>query len=1041
MSSLPSGRNLLGFFVSHPNAANLLMVLMILTGVFGIMRMNTQFFPTIEVPNITVTIAWPGASAEDIAANVLEATEPEVRFLDGVEEVISYARQGVGTINIEFVPNADMQKALSDVEQAVAGITTYPESSEDPVITRVSRYESVAKIAVSGPFGEAALKLFAQKVRDDLLARGIDRVSFTGMRDEEIWIEVDPQQLRRLDLTLGEIAQRIADSSRDLPSGSLEGAVERQIRSLAEAENPKAIAGIEVRALESGEKIRVGDIADVATRFERNQPIAFRNGQKSIELSIERSETTDTLTSARIVQEYMDEVVPTLPQSLEVTLYDVRAERLQQRIELLLRNGISGLALVLIILFLFLNARVAFWVAAGIPVAMMITLTVMWLTGQTINMVSLFALILTLGIIVDDAIVVGEHTATLSAQGVPAAAAAEQGALRMFLPVTAATLTTQFAFLPLFLVRDTIGQIMQAMPLVVIAVLFASLVESFLILPAHLRHGLRNTKARESRFRRAFDRGFGKFRDGPFRAMAAIAYNWRYTTVAISLAVLIVSVGLFSGGRVKFQFFPSPEAERISASVVLGAGTPESQSAQVLNQIEQALYTAEQELTGGNESLIRSMVSTLGQDGRTRNDNVASIAVQLTASEERTVRTREIVAAWRRALPKIAGVERITLLARHAGPPGRDVDVLLQGASPEVLKQASLEVRALLAQFPGISAIADDQPYGKPEIVLELTPRGTALGFTIQSAGTQVRNAFEGAIAKRFARGDEEVTVRVMQNAAGRGPQALRDLYLRSPDGRQVPLLEVVRLREKAGFSVIQRRDGKTTISVTADVDNNVATNMEIIEALRASALPDIARKYGVDYSFSGREEERAKSFSDLTTGLIAALTMIYLVLALTFASYLRPFAVMAIIPFGLVGAIWGHYLMGFPLTILSFMGLLGLAGILVNDSIILVTRVVELRNQGETLREAAINAACDRLRAVLLTSLTTIGGLLPLLSEKSLQAQFLLPIAITLVFGLGIATLLVLFIVPAFLGIGGDLAGIASRVFGRRRVSTHPAE
>jgi multidrug efflux pump subunit AcrB len=1117
MRPVPRGSGFVARFVRHPNAANLLMILLVLGGVFAMTRLQTQFMPTVDIPNITTRISWPGASAEDVEANIIEAVEPQVRFLDGVKEVTSYAREGSATVRLEFEPKTDMKRALSDVETAIAAVNTLPEDSEEPRIVQATWYETVAKLAVSGPFSESALKVYAQRIRDGLLAAGIDRVTLNGVRDEEIWVEVDAGNLRRLDLTLGAIASRIAETSRDLPAGTISGAAERQLRSLADVKSPEDFAAIDIRALPSGERIRLGDIAKVSTHFDPDQAKGFSGGHRAIEINIQRTAAADTLGSARILNAYLERTRPSLPASLKLVEYDVRSDSLQQRINLLIDNGASGLLVVIVILFVFLNARIAIWVAAGIPVAVMATLMLMWASGQSINMISLFALILTLGIIVDDAIVVGEHTATLHAAGLDATAAAERGVMRMLMPVTAATLTTQVAFLPLFLVRDVIGQIMQALPLVVIAVLTASLVESFFVLPSHLRMSLAAARRKRPRLisldgvaggpatasimlglcivliallvagftriaadgpgtlfdrtlvravdgtftgyatliglvacavlafmiliilfeglglRGAFDRAFGQFRNGPLRWVAEKSFRWRYVTVAGAVALLAVSLGLFNGGLVKFQFFPSPEAENIGATVVFGAGTPETHTAAALKRIEETLGEVERRLTDGEGGLVVNSFATLGRAGRTSDENVARINVQLSPSEQRSVRTREITAAWIRAIPRIPGVERVTVSGHFGGPPGRDLDIRLSGAEPAMLKEAALAVRDLVGRYPGVSGIADDLPYGKRELVLELTPRGAALGFTVQSVGTQLRNGFEGAIAKRFARGDEVIAVRVLYDEESRGLAGLRDLYLTSPAGEAVPLSEIVRIREKAGFSVIQHRQGKRTVAVTADVDPEATTDIELVEALDSGPLAELARQFGVQYAFSGREEERAKSFADLKLGIGIALGLIYLILAWVFASYSRPLVVMAIIPFGLVGAVFGHWAMGFPLSITSFMALLGLAGILVNDSIILVSRLEERLTDGETLESASVGAAQDRLRAVLLTSLTTIGGLMPLMFETNQQAQFLLPMVVTIVYGLSVATLLVLFLVPAVLGIGEDIRHGLRAVIGPR--------
>ncbi|HHK74311.1 MAG TPA: efflux RND transporter permease subunit, partial [Rhizobiales bacterium] len=578
-------------------------------------------------------------------------------------------------------------------------------------------------------------------------------------------------------------------------------------------------------------------------------------------------------------------------------------------------------------------------------------------------------------------------------------------------------------------ITGRIGQVMLALPLVVISVLIASLVECFLILPGHLRHSIKHGSKSPSRFRRWFDRGFGRFRDGLFRRFVQLAYDWRYTTLAATNAVLIVTIGFLMTDRIKFHFFPQPPTEILRARIVMGAGTPREQTIKAVKMVESALAEAERKL-GKGEKLVVSSFAKLGKLGYSQGNHLAQIDVQLTATESRSVHTNAIIRAWREALPKIPGAERISVGGRRSGPGGRDLDIRLTGKDIAVIKRAAVELEELMSNFPGVQDTADDLPYGKQDVIVTLTARGKALGFTTQIIGEQLRNAFEGAIARRFARNAEEVTIRVLQKKNGRGIQILRDLYLKSPSGAHVPLLEVVNIREKSGFSIINRRNGKNVISVTADIDLKVSSGGEVQKALERKGLPEIARKYDISYRFAGRSEDRASAFANLKLGGAVALVLIFIVLAWVFASYSRPFIVMIIIPYGIIGAILGHLVMGFALTILSIIGVLGLAGIIVNDSIILVSQVDERLGRGESMAAATVGAAQDRLRAVLLTSLTTIGGLLPLMFETSLQAQYLLPIAITMVFGLAVSTILVLIIVPASLGVLDDLA----RVLGKRR-------
>lgn len=1031
---------LIGTFARHPTAPNLLMVTLLLIGVFAIARLNRQFFPTIELPVVTVTVAWPGASAEDVEGNIIEVLEPELRFLDNVHELTSIAREGSAVISIELTPEADYQKAQSDVEQAVARVTTLPETSERPIISRAAFFDTVAKVAIAGPYSEQVLKTHAKQMRDDLLAAGIDRVVLSGARGEEIWVSLKETELRRLGLTLDGVARLVRENTRDVPAGKLEGSVEVLLRSKAERRTPEAIGEIEIKSAATGEKLRLKDIAEIGTQFDREGKLGFHAGERAIELQVQRSISADTLVTMRILEDYLAKARPTLPPTLTVTTYDIAGKLVVQRLGILIENGIQGLSLVLIMLFVFLNARIALWVAAGIPVSLLAALGVMYITGQSINMVSMFALIMMLGIIVDDAIVVGEEAATNVERGLPMLAAAEQGALKMLAPVLAATLTTACSFMPILFISDRIGEILGAIPLVVLSVLAASTIECFLVLPGHLAHSGAGGRPKISRLRQAFDRRFARFRDG-VGGMVATSYRWRYTTLATMLAILIFAIGLLAGGRVGFEFFPSPEPENLSAYVTFAPGTPRDVQQRAVTKIEQSLYDAEGGLLGRaattgktpagvkQERLIEAVFTTLGQAGRTQGDNIAELDVQLTPSEARTITTKRIIGAWQRAKPDIPAVERISILGRRGGPPGRDIDVRLQNGPIDDLKRAAEDVKQALTGFPGVSGIDDDLPYGKQEYVFELTPRGLALGFTGQTVGQQVRNAFEGNIATRFARDDEEIIVRVkrLQDLTGRAD--LERLYVTTARGDRVPLTEVVTIAERRSFSIIQRKDGVRTVGVTADVDSEVTKSQDVLDRLASEVLPPILEKYGLSYTFKGRAEETQKSFKDLKLGAMLALSLIYIILAWVFASYWKPLAVMAIIPFGLAGAIFGHYVMGYNLTIISLIGLLGLSGILVNDSIVLVSRIRERVAQGDNLEDAATGASRDRLRAVLLTSLTTIGGLLPLMFETSRQAQFLIPMAITLVFGLATATVLVLVLVPSLVGIGGDVA----RLFGRR--------
>ena len=1028
------GKNLIRLFVRHRNAANLLMALIFVAGAYSLSKLNTQFFPDFGLDIVSIRVDWPGASTGDVEANIVEAIEPEIRFLDGVDLVTSYATESVGRVVVEYEAGTDMQSALSEAESALQQITILPEDSERPVIRRIIRYDTIVRLVLSGPYSEAILKRQAKRMRDELLAAGIDRVTFFGARDEEIRVEIEPRVLRQLDLTPAAVAARIGASNRDIPSGNLEGSVEKQLRSVGLQTTSRDLGNIEIRSLDDGQKIYLRDIATLSEAFDERAPIGLRNGQPAIELHVQRSPNADAIEVGKIVDRYLVEAGGNYPPQLRIEQYDAQGDLIKQRIQILMNNGITGLALVMLVLLVFLNGRTAFWVAAGIPTAFMAALATMLALGESINMLTLFALIMTLGLIVDDTIVVGEHAAAQREAGLGARQAAETGALRMLAPVMAASLTTVAAFLPLVVIGGVIGQIIGAIPLVVVAVILASLVECFLVLPGHLRESLKSHGGQRNFVMRRFDAGFDRFRAGSFQRMVGFCVRWRYATAAFAIAIFLVSAGLVLGGRVGFHFFPSPEADVVVGNVVMAPGTPRRDTGAMVQELSDAVDRAVARLTDDGTELVAMSFGSVGRSGgrqfsRIVGDQYGGLTVELVPSDERDVRTDEFVEAWRKEIRPLPNVEQINIDARAGGPPGREIDIRLRGGTAEDLKAAATEVKSLLRRFPGVSSIDDDLPFGKQELILEVTPRGKALGFTTQSAGLQVRNAFQGAIAQRFARGDEEVEIKVRYPRGSADSASFLNLFLRAPDGTEVPLSEVVTLSQERGFSRLRREDGAREVAVTAEIDEAVTSLGALLPAITDGGLADIAQRYGLGYRFKGKAEEQAESAADMGAGAITGLVAIYIVLAWVFANFSRPFVVMAIIPFGFVGTVLGHLLLGFDITILSMIGLLGLSGILVNNSIILVRTVDQHIDDQTPLREAIVAGCRDRLRPVLLTSLTTIGGLVPLLFETSLQAQFLIPMAITIVFGLAVATLIVLVLIPALLVIDEDIRAIFRRL------------
>ncbi|MGH1462976.1 MAG: efflux RND transporter permease subunit [Neptuniibacter sp.] len=1018
-------QNLTAVFASHRVAANLFMVLMILAGAFALKKLNTQFFPSFELDVVTVKVSWSGAAAEDVEQSIILPIEEELKSLTGVDTLYATATQGNASIRLELDEDADVDYMLDEVKQKIDSVRNeLPTDAEEPLVQRIIRYEQIASLIVSSEKGSLEeLRPLADRFEQELLARGINKIDFTGLPDKQIRVELPSAQLHELDMTMNQIAARIRLRSLDLPAGTAaKGDGSRQIRSLNQQRDVEGFRQLPIITDGEGRLIRLGDIAEVSLSTKDDQVLLQHEGRPAIMLRLRRTETQDTLKSAAIMNEWLEEIRPTLPQDIKLVTYDERWQPVKQRINLLLKNGLGGLILVIGILFLFLNARVAFWVTVGIPVSFMATLAVLYGIGGTINMISLFGLIMALGIIVDDAIVVGEDTLTHVQMGEPGLQAAIGGAHRMLAPVTASSLTTIAAFLPLLIIDGRIGNILIDIPIVVICVIMASLVECFLILPGHLHHSIKKTEdLHPSKTRIYLENTFNNFRDGPFRKFITYAIEFRWATIASALALFIIAIGLVAGGRVKFTFFPAVERDEMTANVQFSAGTNHLQVEQFLMQLEHTLHETDQSLGGDNVKTalmkLRSASFTRTSQGATRGDEFGSLEIELQPGDDRQYSTKEFNKAWRERIRLPAGIEKFAISVSKSGPPGKPIEVNLSGTNINQIKQASLELQEQLKGYVGLTNIDDDLPFGKSQLIYELTPAGKSAGLTLDSVGRQLRAAFDGLEIQNFYQNRDEVEVRIMLPDAERDRlSVIEQLPVVLPDGGTTPLSNVVSFRAKQGLDALTRVDGQLAIKVSADLNESIANADEIIADLKSEKMDRILSDYGVSATFEGRNKSQRETLSDMKIGLVLALTLIFIILAWVFASYSWPIAVMLAIPLGLTGAIFGHGIMGMNLTILSLFGFFGLSGIVINDSIVLVTFYKQLRKKGLEVKEAIIEAACQRLRAVLLTSLTTIAGLTPILFETSLQAQFLIPMATAIVFGLAYGTVLILLFVPATL-------------------------
>ncbi len=1022
-------------FAEHPVAGNLLMLLLLMFGAWGLTQLNRQILPDFEIDIITITVPWPGASPEDVEANIVAAIEPEVRFIDSVDRVEAVAFEGRASVTIRFEDGVNMSRALTDVQAAIARITTFPTEIERPMITQIAESDEVCRLEISGPFSEQALKVVAKQIRDDLMDLGMSKITLSGIRDSEIWVEIEADTLRQLDLTLGDVAQRIERFSLDLPSGSIDsGGLSRQIRSEALARTAREVGQIEVVSETSGQKLRIKDIGRIYETFEDSAISHVRDGRASVGLIVGRGQGVDSIEAQQLLVDYVARIKSEYPATLNIDMFDVFADQATKRVRMLVNNGFGGLVLVLIVLFVFLNGRIAFWVAMGIPIAIMGALGGMAMLGMTLNMISMFAIIMGLGIIVDDAIVVGEHTEMLHRHGMSPEEATMTAAKTMFAPVLAASLTTIAAFFPILTIGGEIGRIVRELPLTIILVIIASLAECFLVLPMHLRKSLERMEANSTpKEPHGFNRLFVRFRDARFNRAVGWSFDHRYSTALAAACAFIFALTLLTSGRVGFEFFASPEVDMVYGNFSLTPGASRDDSARMVDELRRAARKVEQELTGGEGGLINYEFGTIGTtegrpgEGLQSGDHAGAYTIELVPGDNRKVRTYEFMGAWESEVEPIAGVESLVMYERSAGgPPGRDLDIRLHGAGLDVLKSAAMAIRAELANIPGVTAIEDNLPHGKQEIIMEVTPAGLAMGFTTQSVARQVRDSFEGAIAKRFAQDQEEVIVRVkLPEGPTQGDRSLRDLYLRAPGGEEVPLPEVVTLTRSVGYSQIRREDGLRQISVTGDVDPVLTTTNQVLAIVGRDIAPNIREKYGISVEFKGKAEEQRKAIGDTLVALLIAVLTMYIILSWVFSSYTTPMVVMAIIPFGLVGAFVGHWLLGYRLNMLSLQALLGLSGVIINDAIIIVSSVKRRLRDGTELREAVMAGARERLRPVILTTLTTIGGLTPLLFERSMQAQLIQPLAVTLIFGLMFSPLLILFFVPSLLGIGTDIRGL----------------
>jgi multidrug efflux pump subunit AcrB len=1024
----------LSYFTRHRTAANLLLVVVLVLGAAAMPNMRAQFFPDVIIDTVRVSVGWDGAGAEDVDGAIVQILEPALLAVDGVESSSSTSREGGASINLDFEPGWDMARAADDVQAAVDAVSTLPAEADDPNVRRGIWRDRVTDVVITGPIAPAQLALFADEFVTRLFAVGVTRSSIRGVAAPETVIEVPSANLIAYDITMTEIANAIAEEVDADPAGDISGANAR-VRTGTAKRTPEDIAGIVLRSNPDGSTLTIGDVSQITVEgVDRNRSY-FVGEHSAISIRIDRSNGGDAIGIQHAVEDVAQQMQASLPQGVTIELIRTRAAAITARLDILIDNGLMGLGLVVALLFLFLNARIAFWVAAGIPVAMFAAVALMYAAGLTINMISLFGLIITLGIVVDDAIVVGEHADfRVRRLGEHPVVAAENAARRMAMPVFAATLTTVIAFFGLTAIGGRFGDLIRDIPFTVIVVLFASLVECFLILPNHMSHAIAHS-AKEHWYdlpNRIVNRGFVWVRETLFRPFIGLVVGGRYVAMAGAVVLLASQAALFIRGDVQWRFFNAPERGSVTGNFAMVEGATRADSLAMMREMQRATEALgkDYEERFGRNPLDYVMAEIGGNAGwglsgvdTKDKDLLGGISIELIDADLRPYSSFAFVAELQDAVNRHAMVEVVSFRGWRSGPGGDTLDVQFYGADVATLKAASEDLQAALLRYSEVSAVQDNLAYDKDEIVLDLTAQGQALGFTIDALGRSLRARLNGIEAATYPDGPRSAAIRVELPEGELTADFLERTQMRTPQGNYVPLADIVSVTQHAGFSTVRRENGIRLISVTGDIsEDDPARAEEIGKALETEILPKIASERQVEWQLAGLSEQENKFLSDARNGLILCLTGIYLVLAWVFASWTRPLVVMAIIPFGLVGTIYGHHAWGVPLSMFTVIGMLGMTGIIINDSIVLVTTIDQYAKE-RGLIPSIIDGTVDRLRPVMLTTMTTVLGLAPLLYEQSQQAQFLKPTVITLVYGLGFGMFLVLLLVPALIAMQHDVA------------------
>ena len=1031
--------SLISWFTRNGVAANLLMIGIVFWGLFSLNnRIPLEVFPSFELDSITVRVPFRGASPTEVEESINIKIEEAIQDLTDIKSITSTAAEDLGTVRIDVDSRANVEDVLNDVKQRVDQISTFPTDADNPSVYTLARTREVISVVIAGPLAERDLRALANRVRDDLEALpNITQVSLSGVRDFELAIEVSEKTLLQYGLTFADVANAISNSSLNISAGAIKTAGgEVLIRTEGQGRTVEDFARIPIISSADGTRVTLAELANISDGFDENSLAQVFNGRSSIEIDVFRSGNQSAITVAREVKDYIEDTQSTMPDNVTMGYWRDRSRTVNARLQTLNKSALQGGLLVILLLALFLRPSVAFWVFIGVPVAFMGGLALMPTIGVTINLISLFAFILVLGIVVDDAIVTGENIYSHMRRNPNRIQAAIEGAQEVAIPVTFGVLTTVAAFMPLLLIEGVRGKIFAQIPMIVIPVLLFSLVESKFVLPAHMKHLNFHKPERPnplSRLQRRIADGLEWMIRHWYQPCLAACMRQRYLTLSVFVGTAIIVFSLVSAGHVKFVFFPRIQSEVAIASLTMPTGTPFELTQKHVERINNAATELQKKHIDPETglSIIEGIMSTAGSSGGdgASQSHVGRVMFEITPPEERAlqVTSRELVMQWRQAIGDIPGAKEINYRA-EIGRGGSPVSVRLSGRDFDRLKIAAQKTKDKLATYPGIEDITDTFASGKQELKLEIKPAAEQLGLTLSDLSSQVRQAFFGFEVQTIQRDRDDVRVVVRYPLSERQSlDNLQTMMIRTPDGSNVPFSEVADADIGRGFASITRVNRKRTVNIEADVDKE-NTDIEAIKRELLEDMPEILASFpDISFSLEGEAAEQRESFGSLKTGIWFVLAVIYTLLAIPLRSYVQPIMVMLVIPFGVVGAILGHMIMGMNLSIMSYMGMLALSGVVINDSLVLVDFVNNRRLEGLNVTNSVRVAGVARFRAILLTSLTTFFGLMPLIFEKSTQAQFLIPMAVSLGFGIMFATLITLVLIPCNYLILEDIKGLFS--------------